>query len=278
MATKAKLHEILAVEKARTSQVKTLLEDTSRKFNKAADYFSGHLKSLKLIRDDPANAATEAAAREQRQLPTTVVETLEYLFKHWAVAEDVLLQKSLTNQVARGDIVLADGKVLASGVPVDELLGLENRLEELRKLFHAMPTNRADTKYAPSDDGRKGSWTAIDADITTKTERTKEPFIKAPATDKHAGTGRRGGEGRRGRHLHQHQALGCGHHAPEGPRHRADRRPDRRDQAGPHARQHGRGDRRASVGSRDHGLPDAGVQVSTAPTMILNRLLAVGRH
>ena len=56
MANKAKLHEILAVEKARTGQVKTLLEDTSRKFNKAADYFSGHLKSLKLIKDDPANA------------------------------------------------------------------------------------------------------------------------------------------------------------------------------------------------------------------------------
>ena len=162
-----------------------MIEDTSRKFNKAADYFSGHLKSLKLIKDDPANAATEAAAREQRQLPTTVVETLEYLFKHWANAEDVLLHKSLTNQLAKADIVLADGKTLASDVPVDELLGLENRLEELRKVFHAMPTNRADTKYVPADDGRKGSWTAVDADITTKTERTKEPFIKAPATDKH---------------------------------------------------------------------------------------------
>ena len=185
MANKAKLHEILAVEKSRTGQVKTLLDDTSRKFNRATDYFSGHLKSLKLIRDDPANAAIEAAAREQRQLPTTVVETLDYLFKHWANAEDVLLQKSLTNQVAKADIVLADGKTLASNVPVDELLGLESRLEELRKLFHAMPTNRADTRYAPSDDGRKGSWTAVDADVTTKTERTKEPFIKAPATDKH---------------------------------------------------------------------------------------------
>src|SRR5689334_10000648 len=76
MANKAKLHEILAVEKARTGQVKTLLEDTSRKFNKAADYYSGHLKSLKLIKDDPANAAIEAAVREHRQLPTTVVETL----------------------------------------------------------------------------------------------------------------------------------------------------------------------------------------------------------
>src|SRR5690242_14201043 len=83
MANRAKLHEILAVEKARTGQVKTLLDDTSRKFNRATDYFSGHLKSLKLIRDDPANAAIEADAREQRQLPTTVVETLDYLFRHW---------------------------------------------------------------------------------------------------------------------------------------------------------------------------------------------------
>jgi hypothetical protein len=109
MKSKAKLHEILAVEKARTNQVKTLIEDTSRKFAKSTDYFSGHLKSLKLIKDDPANAATEAAAREQRQLPTTVVETLEYLFKHWVVAEDVLLQKSLTNQIAKADITLANG-------------------------------------------------------------------------------------------------------------------------------------------------------------------------
>ncbi len=185
MANRTKLHEILAVEKARTNQAKTLIEDASRKFSKSVDYFSGHLKSLKLIKDDPANAAIEAAAREQRQLPTTVIETLEYVFKHWAVAEDVLLQKSLTNQVAKSDIVLANGTVLASGVPVDELLGLESRLEDLRKVFHAIPTNRADTKYLPSDDGRKGSWMAVEPDITTKTERTKEPFIKAPATDKH---------------------------------------------------------------------------------------------
>ncbi len=185
MSSKTKLHEILAVEKARTNQVKTLIEDTTRKFAKSMDYFSGYLKSLKLIRDDPANAATEAAAREQRQLPTTVIETLKYVFKHWAVAEDVLLQKSLSNQIAKADIVLANGRVLASGVPVDELLGLEVRLEDLRKVFHAIPTNRADTKYQASDDGRKGSWVACDADITTKTERTKEPFIKAPATDKH---------------------------------------------------------------------------------------------
>ncbi len=114
----------------------------------------------------------------------SVATRVEHVWKANSGLAFVLLQRSLTNQ-AKADIVLADGKALVSNVPVDELLGLESRLEELRKIFHVLPTNRADTKYAPSDDGRKGSWTAIDADIITKTERTKEPFIKAPATDKH---------------------------------------------------------------------------------------------
>src|SRR5574343_197031 len=125
-----RLHEILAVEKNRSAQANKLLEETGNKFRKE-QFLSGHLKTLKMLVDSPENAAIEAAARDEKELPTTVPETLEYALKFWADAEDVTFQKNLTNQRANADLLFR-GNVLVSNVPVDELLGLEVRLENLR--------------------------------------------------------------------------------------------------------------------------------------------------
>jgi hypothetical protein len=179
-----KLHELLAVEKSLSNQANKLLADTTFKFNKF-EYFQGHTKALKMLNDSTENDAIESAARDIRQLPTTVVETLEYALDSWKNAEDVIFQKNVTNQLASGDIEL-DGKILATQVPVDELLGLESRLDSLRKVMEAMPTLpaavecRADTKS-----GRKGSWVTVNDEVTTKTEKLTVPVVLYEATDKH---------------------------------------------------------------------------------------------
>lgn len=180
-----KLHEILAVEKSTTNQASTLIEDAKNKFKKASDYFTGYIKSLKLINDSPEKDAIEAAALDTKALPTTVQETLEYVMKFWIKSEDIKLQKSVTNQLAKGDIILSDGTTIATNVPVDFLLGLESRLTDLRNLGHAIPTNSAATVWDASGDGRKGSWTAHTPEVTTKTDKRIEPFVKYEATDKH---------------------------------------------------------------------------------------------
>ena len=180
----AMLHELLAVEKTKTAQALRLLQETAAKFQKE-QYFKGHIKTLQMIQESPQNEAIQDAARENSELPTTVHETLEYALSTWAVAEDVLFQINASNRNAVSDIVL-NGNIIATNVPVDELMGLESRLTELRKVFSIMPTLNASVKWEEDvASGRKGAWAAVNPEITVKTEKKMTPVILAEATDKH---------------------------------------------------------------------------------------------
>jgi hypothetical protein len=179
-----KLHELLAVEKTKVNAANKLLADMSNKFGKF-DYFQGFFKTLKMIEDSPQNAAIEAASEEVRQLPTTVHETLEYALKYWADAEDVVFQKNKTNQYAQANILFR-GTVVAENVPVDELMGLESRLETLRRTLESMPTLTASVLWnKDAQSGRKGAWIVQGPEITTKTEKVTTPVVLYAATDKH---------------------------------------------------------------------------------------------
>ena len=178
-----KLHELLAVEKTRTAQATRLLQETQAKFGKE-QYFSGHVKTLRMLADSPENAALEAAARDEKALPTTVVETLQYALNFWAQAEDVIFAKNLTNQSANSDLLFR-GAVLVPNVPVDELLGLENRLETLRNVIGATPTLDASKEWSPASSGRTGAYDADSTEVTSKTEKVMTAVVLYEATDKH---------------------------------------------------------------------------------------------
>lgn len=178
------LHEILAVEKTRNDQLSVLMKDTTAKFGKF-EWFQGHHKRLKMLEETPQNKVLEAQAAETRALPTTVHETLEYLLNFWAEAEDVQMAKNCTNQDAKADLEFR-GTVILEAVPVDELLGLESRLQGLRSIMAAMPTLQAAIRYVPDpDSGRKGSWRAAEESKTVKTEKVTRPVVLYEATDKH---------------------------------------------------------------------------------------------
>lgn len=178
------LHEILAVEKTRNGQLDQLIKDTNNKFNKP-EYFQGHYTKLSMLEDTPQNKAMEAAAIQQKALPTTVSETLSYLLDFWAQAEDVQLQKNATNQQAKADICFR-GNIIASGLPVDELLGLESRLASLRTTLAQIPTLNASVRYVPDvDSGRPGAWRGESTTKTIKTEKTTRAVVLYEATDKH---------------------------------------------------------------------------------------------
>ncbi len=184
MKEEAKLHELLAVEKTRSGAANKILADTAQKFNKF-DYFQGAEKTLSMIEDSAQNAAIEIAARETRNLPTTVQETLEYALEAWVRAEDVIFQKNLSNQYANSDLYF-QGQLLTEAVPVDELMGLEVRLDSMRKIMEMMPTLAASTKWEPDTmSGRNGAWIAAEPEITTKTEKTMTAVVLYAATDKH---------------------------------------------------------------------------------------------
>lgn len=181
----AALHELLAVEKTLSEQFKRLFQDTMQKFGKE-EYFQGHVKTLKMIAENPQNDAIERAAAENRELPTTVQETLEYLFASWAKAEDVVFQINVSNRSAVANLEF-EGEVIAANVPVDELMGLENRLVELRKMLQAMPTLKAAVKWEDNSliSGRTGSWVTANKEVTVKTEKVMTPVVLHEGNDKH---------------------------------------------------------------------------------------------
>lgn len=179
----SKLHEILSVEKTRSQAATKLMDETFNKFKKD-QFFSGHIKTLRMISDSAENQAIEEAARDEKELPTTVPETLEYFFDVWAKAEDVIFQKNKTNQIANADL-LFKGDVLVPNVPVDELLGLEVRLEQLRRLAVEMPSLDASKAWDVSLNGRKGEFVSATDEVTTKTEKTMTAVVLYDATDKH---------------------------------------------------------------------------------------------
>lgn len=175
-----KLHELLAVEKSTIAQVNVLLQETLQKFGKD-HFFKGWVKRLKMIKDSADNDALERAAREDREVPTTVIDTLTYVFDVWGKAEDIQYMKNIANQNAAGSLQIGDNAFL---LPVDELMGLENRLLKIREIFQAIPTLDA-TKNWISSDVKAGVFQSANPEVTTKTEKVTVPVILYEATANH---------------------------------------------------------------------------------------------
>lgn len=177
-----KLHEVLAAEKTVKDQNKILLENTEVKFKKSDSYFRGHTKTLKMIADSDENKAIEEAAREDKPVITNVYETLDYVFNFWAKNEDFQAQKNEANTRATSYLEFR-GERLLENIPVDEILGLLDRLATLRGLLLSAPT--IDSSRTWERGAVKYTWRATADDVGTKTEKRLTPVILSPATDKH---------------------------------------------------------------------------------------------
>lgn len=180
----SKLHELLAAEKTPTAAWNAMVEDTLKKFKAPTHYFDGHSKSLKMIEDSPANSATEAQAREEKPVTTTVYDTLEYALDLWGRMEDLQYQKNETNRKAVGTVMWKSAPLLVD-MPVDELLGLEARLAKIRQVIAEVPTLDATRHWRSDEAVGRHVWVTQHAEETTKTEKTLVPVVLHEATKEH---------------------------------------------------------------------------------------------
>lgn len=179
-----KLHELLAAENTRKSGTELLLAETRNKFQKPDSFFKGQVKTLSMLEDTPANKAAEAGAREEKALPTTVADTLSYMLSHWAGTEDLLFQKNKSNQSAIANVEL-NGRVILAGIPVDELMGLENRLGVLRGVIQLAPTLDASIRWKPAPDMGHHVWVSENDEENVKTDKIMTAVVLYDATEKH---------------------------------------------------------------------------------------------
>lgn len=178
------LHELLAAEKTPLAAWNTLREETLKKLKNVEHYFSGHERSLRMLEDSPENTAEEAKARESKALATTVTDTLKFALGVWAKHETLQVRKNVANRGAVGSIQWR-GLSVAAGLPVDELMGLEARLGQIRELIAAVPTLDATKHWVRADHIAPHVWSLKAAEETTKTEKIVTPIVMSPATDKH---------------------------------------------------------------------------------------------
>jgi len=174
-----KLHEVLAVEASKEKVASKLVQESVRTLGKE-NLFSGQVRRLVML-----DTAEEYLNGEERvALTSTVDENLEYLVKPLADYWDVTLQKDSANQKAMADIML-DGKCLAQNLPATFLLGMETKLNNLRKLYEAIPTLAPGITWDVDEQERTGTFKARNDQVSFKTEKDMEFKEASPATKEH---------------------------------------------------------------------------------------------
>jgi hypothetical protein len=158
-----KLHELLAVEGDLEGVNKSVLEEAKHTLKGKPDHFLGSVKTYRPLSDgDP-----DLVAPEFKEMVTTVHDKLNYVWEHVVRYLDAVLQKETTNQSARADIVLSDGRTLVKDVPATFLLGLESKIKQWKDVLQDIPT------LAPGISWKKDASSGEHVYVTEHPEETR---------------------------------------------------------------------------------------------------------
>lgn len=173
------MHQLLAVEPDLGKKADALVIEAKATFSKA-DRFEGQVRKVEMF--DLARAKEETT--DSKAVVTTVDEKLAFVIPAIVNYFDSLYQKELGNQTAKADLIV-DGVVIAKDVPATFLLGMEKRLQATRdNLFLVIPTLDPNLTWSENENLRKGILQSQTIE-NYKTEKTVEPLVLYPATDKH---------------------------------------------------------------------------------------------
>jgi hypothetical protein len=174
---RAELHSLFPAETDLQGTANRLIAEATGTFGKA-ERFDGHVKTLKMKDEDRKFEEVS----EVKEIATTVVDKLNYVFETVAAYYDAFVQKERTNQEARSD-VLVDGQVLVADVPATALLGLEKRLLSIRQMCEAIPTLPPGIRWIKTENA--GVYMAEHADEKVRTEKDIRFKSIAKATPQH---------------------------------------------------------------------------------------------
>lgn len=173
-----KIHELLAVEGDLKAKANKALAEVRAFFNAGAALFVGQMRTYKPLQDNGDQYPPEI-----KVLGANVPEQLERIRKEFGNWVDLAVSKEVSNsqENARAMIFL-DGFEYRLTLPVTALLNLESKLESLRDIYNAIPTNDVtDVWYR---DIGNNLWRS-EPTVTYKGKKVNERFVKAEATDRH---------------------------------------------------------------------------------------------
>jgi hypothetical protein len=178
MSTKA-LHEILAAEKG-------VRQKTNKDGAEACHNLQRPQPLVGVIKVYTPNAEDGQKLPGQHDIvQVRVPDEIARFTTAIASLVDILATKELGNTVAKADLVLPDGTVIAKGVPATTLLMLEKQVDDLAAFIGKLPTLPTDAVWT-EDTARsgRGVWATVPV-TSTRQEKVPTNHVKAAATDKH---------------------------------------------------------------------------------------------
>lgn len=172
----AKLNQIIAIEKTTKADLNKIVAEAYHVLQRA-QLLSGLTKTYQ-PRDEDGEQLPGEQTRVQVRVPEVIADVKAALVKLF----DLTATKDTTNQVAKADITLADGTMLAEGVSVSTLLFLEKQLTDLRTFVMKLPILDPAEVWTEAD--QPGAWRAEPVK-TVRTKKIPRNHVRAVATDKH---------------------------------------------------------------------------------------------
>lgn len=174
------LHEQLAIETALKNQSDKCRTELASTFEKKRHLFAETHKVF-----TPITEGAKAETTVESTIQTSVTSELSWIQPFLAKTLDASLQVAEANTSARSDIVLETGEVVATNVPATALLELEKRVAEVKTLVEAIPTlDPAKGFTIDASHAMRGVFKAREV-RKPRTQKAKEVYTLAPATDKH---------------------------------------------------------------------------------------------
>ena len=171
----AKLCQVIALANGRKTSTEKALTEIHRKTEKDV-LLIGHERHYQ-----PKHEDGEKQPSESKLVQVKVVEALKDAKTILTNLWEIVGVQDVGNTIAKADVVLEDGTVLATSVPVKHLLFLEKQLDNITKLISSLTI--LDPAQDWTYDSNKDSW--VSKPITTlRTKKTTVPLVLSPATDK----------------------------------------------------------------------------------------------
>lgn len=174
----SKLHELLAVENDLKSQATTCTNDLKATFEKKSHHFGEKLVSFTPLAE---GAATKVES--QSSLQSTVNKELDWISDKISKAIDAGFQIDVANTRANADVILDDGTVFLSGVPVAALMRIEHKMVDVRDLCHAIPTLDPAKGFVPDESRGHGIFKARPVNKTRTAKIEKHVVVVQPTKE-----------------------------------------------------------------------------------------------
>lgn len=169
-----KLYEVLAVEPDLRQQANAELKRVIDLFNQGEGRLVGRVISYQGVTED-----TPELPEEVTELATTVDSELGNLRLTFSKYLDATINKEVTNTTTLADVEEFD---FLRGLPATALLNLENRLEEIKKAYLAIPTLDPSEKWTYSD--VQGCFVS-ETRMNYRTKKAMKAFVSYEATEEH---------------------------------------------------------------------------------------------